>query len=147
MQKRTIIVITVLVLLVGAVALYAVAALDADDAPPALVEREWILERYGPLDAQQAVLPESEITLIFQSDEETLGGNAGVNHYSASYRINGNEIEISNIIQTLIMGPVDLMEQESAYLSALRTAESFRVEGNVLEIDTADGGRLVFQAR
>ena len=38
------------------------------------------------------------------------------------------------ITMTRMAGPESLMQQEQAFLAALRTAKSFRVQGDVLEL-------------
>lgn len=81
----------------------------------------------------------SEITAVFEGGE--MSGNAGCNTYNASYEVDGENITIGPAISTRMAcaEPEGVMEQETAYLAALETAATFRVDGTSLELRTADG--------
>ena len=93
--------------------------------------------------AGEAVLPESEITMKFQ--EGQIGGSAGVNGYFAGYEAVGTSLTIGPAGSTMMMGPEELMTPEMAFLSALGKAESFNVDGDLLEI-VSEGSSLLFTA-
>jgi hypothetical protein len=71
-------------------------------------------------------------------------GSAGCNAYTASYTLNGNTIDIGPAASTrmLCSAPPGRMDQEAAYLAALQTARVYRIEGNRLILETADGARV-----
>jgi hypothetical protein len=62
----------------------------------------------------------------------------------ASYTVAGSAIEIGPAASTRIFcaTPEGVMEQEAAYLAALPTSEVYRVEGNRLTLERADGARV-----
>ena len=75
-------------------------------------------------------LEETTVTLIF-TDNTTLSGSAGCNHYSARYTETGTAIAIGPAVSTLMYCETPgVMEQESAYLGLLDTAASFAIEGD-----------------
>ena len=75
------------------------------------------------------------ITLDITADK--ISGSAGVNRYFGTYTINGKDITVSGMGSTRMMGPQDLMEKESKYLSAL---------GNVTGFEFKDNNTLVLKA-
>jgi heat shock protein HslJ len=114
-------------------------------APEAeLAGTEWVLVRYGPTAAPVEPLADNPPTLSF--DDDTLGGNTGCNHYGGEYQVEGNRLVINEIFQTLIGCPEPLMEQEGAYLGALRAADTFTLTGGSLTLFYEDG-ELHFQRR
>lgn len=82
----------------------------------------------------------TEITAIFAEDG-TLSGSAGCNNYTASYQVDGDQISIGPAASTrkACAEPEGIMEQEMAYLLALETANTYRIEGDRLELRTSDG--------
>jgi len=92
----------------------------------------------------KAVLPGSEITAEFV--EGQIGGSAGVNRYFAGYEAGDTSLTIGPAGSTMMMGPQELMEQEMSFLSALGAAESFKVNGDMLEI-ISGGSSLLFAAK
>ena len=82
---------------------------------------------YGLTDLNGApIVPESMITVTFNSDG-TLNGSGGCNNYNGRYTANEGRITVSEISQTnsLCVIPDGIMEQESAYINALRAAVTF----------------------
>jgi heat shock protein HslJ len=91
---------------------------------------------------QQAVvdvLDGSAITALFSEDGQ-LSGSAGCNQYIAGYTVDGNQITIEPTAVTNMMcsEPDGLMEQEAAYLAALETAATYSIQGDTLEMRTAE---------
>ena len=87
-----------------------------------------------------SVLAGSSITAEFGRDG-TLSGYGGCNNYSGPYKVNGNQITIGPLSSTLMAcgNPEGVNEQEAQYLAALETAATYQIDGNVLELRTADG--------
>ncbi len=87
-----------------------------------------------------SVLNGTEITAVFGEDGQ-LSGSAGCNNYVASYTVDGNAITIGPAASTMMMcaEPEGVMEQEMAYLTALTTAATYSIQGDQLELRTADG--------
>ena len=111
-----------------------------------LVDTVWVLEKMGNPDNPTSLESGMIITAIF-SEEGNLSGSSGCNNYVASYTLQDNQIKIQQAVSTLracTMG----MEQETAYLKALESAETYQIIGAKLEI-TYDGGAgvLVYTSR
>lgn len=81
------------------------------------------------------LLSGSTITVTFNNDG-TLNGSGGCNSYNGRYTANNGQITISELTQTNIMcpDPLGLMDQEAAYLLALRAATSFEFVGFSLQL-------------
>lgn len=107
----------------------------------------WILQSYGPANALTPALPDSRVTLIFDFDAKSAGGNSGCNHYSASFTIKGDNLSFGDAVGTLMAcSPNEIMEQETMYINMLAQVESYQVDGNSLVLLTKSGSALHFQA-
>ena len=83
-----------------------------------------------------------EITADF-GREGQLTGSAGCNNYIAEYTTEGDSITISSAVATTRMACEEaVMEQENAYLAALKTADTYRIDGANMEMRTADGAKV-----
>jgi heat shock protein HslJ len=103
----------------------------------------WIAEAYNNgRDAVVSLITGTEITARFEGGR--VAGSAGCNTYTASYTLNGNAIAIGSAASTRMFcsAPAGVMEQEGAYLAALPTARTYRIEGRRLILETADGARV-----
>lgn len=82
----------------------------------------------------------TEITATFAEDG-TLSGSAGCNNYTATYTVDGEQITITPVATTMMMcvEPEGVMEQEAEFIAALATAATFSIQGDQLELRTADG--------
>ncbi|MGL5032925.1 MAG: META domain-containing protein, partial [Microcystaceae cyanobacterium] len=79
-----------------------------------------------------------QITLRFT--QQNLSGSAGCNRYSTGYSVKDNQLKTKAIASTRMACPSPLMEQETAYLRALETAHSFKVNAQG-ELEIAYGDR------
>ena len=86
------------------------------------------------------MLAGTTLTASFGKDG-TLSGNSGCNTFSGPYTVNENQITIGPLASTMMMcsDPAGVMEQEAQYLTALQSAATYQLEGNVLELRTKDG--------
>ncbi len=99
----------------------------------------WIVTGYN--NGKQAVVSVAagtELTANFGADGK-LTGNAGCNDYTASYQSDGNKISIGPAATTMKACEQTIMDQETQYLAALATAATYRLDGDKLELRTADG--------
>jgi hypothetical protein len=89
-----------------------------------------------------SLLAGTEITARFEGGR--LSGTGGCNRYFAGYTLRGEAIEIDPPASSMMAcpEPPGVMEQESAYLAALPTARTYRVEGDRLLLETAGGARV-----
>ena len=72
------------------------------------------------------ILADTTLTITFNADG-TLGGSGGCNNFNGRYTANSGQITISEVTQTNIFcaAPPGVMEQESAYINALRAASAY----------------------
>jgi heat shock protein HslJ len=98
-------------------------------------------------EAVVGLLEGTEITLNF--DEIDLNGSAGCNNYFAGYEVQGNNIVISPPGSTMMFceAPQGVMTQEAAYLAALETAATWKVEGDQLWLRTAEDAIAVIAVK
>jgi heat shock protein HslJ len=98
-------------------------------------------------EAVVGVLEGTEITLNF--DETDLYGNAGCNNYFAGFAVKGKHILIDPPGATMMFceAPEGAMGQEAAYLAALESAATFRIEGDQLWLRTAEDAIAVIAVK
>lgn len=89
-----------------------------------------------------SVQAETQLTANF-GEEGTLAGSAGCNEYTGPYEVEGNNISMGPFGTTRKLCPDPVMEQEGLYLAALETAATFKIEGQTMEIRTAEGATAV----
>ena len=99
----------------------------------------WLVTGYN--NGKQAVVSVqlgTELTANFSADGQ-LTGSAGCNDYTAAYETSGKNIKIGPAATTRKACEQAVMDQEMQYLAALNTAATYRIDGNQLELRTADG--------
>lgn len=90
-----------------------------------------------------SVLHGSVVTLEFAADGRA-SGSAGCNDYMTRYEASGTSVRFVTPAATRKMCAGEgLMEQEQAFLRALESAAAARLEGNRLELRTAEGALAV----
>jgi heat shock protein HslJ len=109
--------------------------------PTSLAGTSWTVIGYN--NGKQAVVSViigTELTAVFGEDG-TLSGSAGCNSYTAGYQVDGENVSIGPAAATRMMcaEPAGIMDQEGQYLAALESAATYRMEGDRLEMRTADG--------
>jgi heat shock protein HslJ len=131
---------------------------DADKAELATYEvvdqslagTSWQVISYNTgTEAVRSVVLDTEITASFVQDgapsDGQVTGNASCNDYFGPYETEGDTISIGPLGATEMMcaEPDGVMEQESAYLTALRTVATYRIEGQHMRTLTAEGATAV----
>lgn len=96
----------------------------------------------------QAVVGLIEGTTLtaFFGEDGSLSGSGGCNNFVGSFESDGvSQITISPLASTMMAcpEPEGVSEQEMQYLAALTTASTYTVEGNRLELRTAEGALAV----
>jgi heat shock protein HslJ len=109
-----------------------------------LANTRWKLISYGQPGSETPVIEGTGVTLQFEGDSQA-GGSGGCNTFGAQYEVSdGNQLSIVDIISTLMAcSDEGLMDQETEFFDALRTAESFEFAGEGLTI-RYEGGLLKF---
>lgn len=94
----------------------------------------------------EPLIEDTEITLEFT--ETDAAGNAGCNHYSGAYTLDGDALTVEEIISTMMacLEPEGVMEQETAYHTALQSVASARIVDGQLELLDADGNVVLTYA-
>ena len=115
------------------------SAISDDDASDQLVRQDWIAET---IDGTPVINP-GRVTLAFA--EGRVSGRGGCNHYSGPVEIGAQTLKIGALISTK-MACVEngLMQQESAYLNALQSAQRYRVGGDARLVITTASGAIVY---
>jgi heat shock protein HslJ len=129
-------------LVVCAVLLVAVlAACGGDEARP-LDGTKWIMTSYAVSGGMKDALSNPPVDANFSAPKNGEGevtGNGGVNNYNGPYKVDGANITVSSIMSTRMAGNPDVMNQETAYLTALQSAATFEIKGDVLTMKNKSG--------
>jgi heat shock protein HslJ len=90
-----------------------------------------------------SVIIGTQITADFGEDGQ-LTGNAGCNDYFGPYETDGNKISMGPFGsgRMACSEPEGIMHQERQYLAALETADTYKIEGNSMNMRTADGATV-----
>lgn len=109
--------------------------------PLSLTGTDWRLTRYN--NGKQALvspLRGSEPNLVLTEDG-SLQGNSGCNRFRGGYTLNRDWLAFGPIAGTRKACPLPagIMEQESAYLRALESVATYRIEGGELTLLNGDG--------
>lgn len=132
-------------LAIGALMLTVAGCTSEDPSPPDqidLTDTEWVLDAYGDPGNLTAALPGHQPTISFGDDN--VSGFTGCNVYGGDYASSmDGTIEFGMLIQTEMACPEPgVMEQEAAFMDALRLAQRYEYTDAQLHI-TGDGGLLV----
>jgi len=88
------------------------------------------------------VSPEyGEPHIVLRSKGSEVSGFAGCDRFMGSWRQDGERTDLGRVASTM-MACRDRMEQEQAFLEALRSAERWRVTGSHLELYDAEDRRV-----
>lgn len=115
----------------------------------ALAGTSWVVT--GINNGKQAVasvLAGSKVTLSFARDGRAMG-SAGCNRFVAAYTAEGGRVHFgtAGVTRMTCATPPGVMEQEQAFVAALGTVATARVEGNRLDLRTADGALAISATR
>jgi heat shock protein HslJ len=147
-QKRTLVGLSVLIAMSLISACLSNKGVEQPGSPAKLVGTEWTLTSLRG----SSLIENTEIPLYFE--ETYLGGRMTCNHYgggpdSGKYTATGDgALTIDEIAVTvrLCTEPEGIMEQEAAYIEALRDAATYQIVDDRLEIAAANGETvLVFE--
>lgn len=85
-------------------------------------ERNYVLEWIG----ERPLIDYSHLTLTLAEDGRAYG-NAGCNHWFASYTLDGDQLSFGKVGKTRKLCAPALMEQEQRFLQALETVQRWDV--------------------
>lgn len=112
--------------------------------PATLAGTNWVASMYNTgTEAVTTLLEGTTITATFTEDGK-LNGSAGCNTYMSTYTLDGQNITIQPPATTrkFCAEPAGLMEQETAFVTMLPQATTYRISGDSLELRTADGALI-----
>lgn len=129
-------------LLIGVIVIMLLSACS-QQMPTSLEGSSWILTELNG----QPVLADPLVTLSFANGQ--LGGSDGCNHYGGSFTVEGRQITIGkDIFSTLMACEESIMQQATAYISALTSAVQYEISGEALKLVDGNGAVLaVFTAQ
>lgn len=118
-------------------------------ADGSIVGTEWRVVAYASGDQGTAsVIGNTQMSARF-GDDGRVTGNAGCNQFFADYALSDAALTVGPAGATSMFcaEPEGLMEQEAAYLGALRSATTLRRNGDALELRSTDGALAVVFTR
>jgi len=130
------------ILIVSATAALILSACSTADV--SLDGSSWALRSYRDATGETvSVLPRSAATGLFQANQVT--GIAGCNNYSASYQATRNKLSFGPVATTrkVCNTPLGIMQQENAFLAALASTVSYKLNRNSLEMLDSRGNTLL----
>jgi heat shock protein HslJ len=119
------------------VAMVFVWALAGCKSTDALNDTNWLLVSLNG----QSAIPDAQVTISFEAGQ--INGTDGCNRYGASYTVNGSKFSVNqNIATTMMACPEPIMEQATAYITALTQAATYKVDNQQLSLLDASGKTL-----
>jgi heat shock protein HslJ len=130
-RVSTIVLITLTILLAGC------GPSPADG--PSLAGTEWVLVALEGNPPLEGAAPSA----AFSADQ--IEGSTGCNHYSGTVAVSGSDIAIGDVAHTEMacLDPEGAMDQEQAFLAALTSAASYRMNGEQLELLDETGSTIL----
>jgi heat shock protein HslJ len=131
--------------------------LDADGAAVAVFAAQssdlagsaWNVVNYNNgKEAVVGLLADTTLTVAF-GDDGSISGSAGCNNFRGGYTVDGATIAIGPLATTRMMCPTPegVMEQEAAFIAALESAATYRIDGDRLDLRTADDALAAVMVR
>jgi len=142
--NRILIAALVAIAVIAVVALLAVWLINRGDETSAdpLAGTKWQMRSYyNPAEVGGMASPVGGTQLTAEFAEGQVFGSAGCNSYSASYSVDGDSLTIGQAAATMMFCE-GLMDQETAFLAAMQSASSFKLETDQLHI-LNDKGQVV----
>ena len=87
-----------------------------------------------------------EAHILLEREDNRFVASGGVNSLSGSYELDGDALKLVPGPMTLMAGSPEEMEQERAFLEAIKSVTSSRISGNELTLLAGDVAVLRFQA-
>lgn len=114
-----------------------------------LADTSWVVTGYNNgKGGVVSTINGTEVTLAFSTDG-AISGSGGCNKITGPYTASDGTISFGDLASTAMAcpEPEGVMEQETEFLAALATAATYSIEGDRLEMRTADDAIAVSFAR
>jgi len=132
-------VLAVLVLMTVALLAQAQTSRDLSTDQRVLAGTEWRLVSFGSAGSEASLVAGTTVTLKFGEDGRA-SGSTGCNSYSGTYQVRGDVIIFGRLISTKrACLDQNANQQEQRFLSALESANRFRLSSNRLTIMSERG--------
>jgi len=136
-------VLAVLVLMCFAVMAQSQTSRDLSTDQRVLTGIEWRLVSFGPAGSEASLVAGTTVTLKFGEDGRA-SGSTGCNSYSGTYHVRGDSILFGRLISTKrACLDQNANQQEQRFLSALESANRFRLSSNRLTIMSERGRNVL----
>jgi heat shock protein HslJ len=119
------------------------ATLDAQSQE--IAGTEWKVMAYNTgTQAVTSVIAETHLSIRFSADGQ-VSGSAGCNDYTVTYSSSGQTLTIGEaaVTRKMCAQTEDVMKQERLFLKALAMVTLARIDGDLLELRSRDGGLAV----
>jgi heat shock protein HslJ len=125
------------------IAVCAVTVTGCSLVPSPLNGTQWRLANWSISSMDPA---SATITAKFADGQ--ISGNSGVNSYSGPYKLgSGGAFSVGPLASTMMAGPEPAMRAESAYMTLLGQAASYKMaDGKLTLFDKGGNESLIFQA-
>jgi heat shock protein HslJ len=110
----------------------------------ALEGTPWLLtSMYTDRDSMSSLVWGVDATAVVE--DGIIGGTTGCNHYSGEFTVDGNTVEVGELVQTEMYctEPEGVMEQEASYLRWLTQVESYEIVRDRLTFFNAEGAAIL----
>jgi len=97
-----------------------------------LAGTQWQVGAYDKAGGMTSPVAGTQLTAEFA--EGQVRGTAGCNSYAAAYTVDGDSLSIAQPVATMMACEQPIMDQETAFLSALASAKSFKQDTNRLQL-------------
>jgi heat shock protein HslJ len=107
------------------------------------LEGEWLVTGYN--NGKQAVVSPiagTTLTATFTPDGQ-VAGDAGCNAYNGPYKLDGTSLTVGPLATTMKACEQDVMDQETAFLTALQTPTTVETSGSTVTLRDASGATQV----
>lgn len=104
----------------------------------------WLLNRVTGIPEPQQVPSNVPATVKFEAGK--IQGNGGCNNIGGAYILNGDKLTINNLFSTK-MYCAGASKWEGLMLERLEKSQSYRINGEELEIDCGPKGNLIFRLK
>ncbi len=113
------------------------------EQPLALAGTKWSATMINTgTDAVASLVTGTEVTALFDA-KGTVSGKGGCNNFNGGYTVDGNNIKIGPLASTMMACEEAVSKQETAFFKAMGNAATYSIQGDKLELRSADGALQV----